>query len=1012
MDTVPRLGSGIPLVARAEEMRRLSAAFEGAELGEANAVLLSGDAGVGKTRLLTELGARAGTAGALVLTGRSLDVREGGLPYLPFAEALAPLATSEDPVVAEAVRARPALDRLLPQGEPLPGGGKPEHMAVTTATEQDPSRRRRAEQDLGQLQLFDAVLGVLAEIGEHRPVVLVVEDLHWADGATRNLLSFLVSRLRAQRLLIVGSYREEDVHRRHPLRALLGELVRLPTVTTVELRPFQAADARAFIEALVDGPLEADVLARVVERSEGNPFFAEELVASCVTCEDIPAGLAELLLSRLERLPVETRRVLRAISVASEPVSHTALADVSGLGEFELDEALREAVQHHVVVVEKGCYLFRHALLQEAVYGDLLPGERIRMHAAYAARFRSMPPGRGHAAKFAYHSLEGKDFTAALPALLEAAEEAEKLGAPGTALRHLEQALEIWHAVPAEARPADVDELKLLGEASHFAGTSGEPERAVAYARSATQALTGEIEPERAAKIWRRRAEALLALESGLDESVEAIGKAWELVEHAEPSPARAWVLATRANILRVTRRRDEALWSARTAVEDARATGAGGGEALALIMLSLLAENSGNIDEAREKLREAERKARAAGALSVELKAIYYLALSYDDHAEIPRAIEGYQAGIRRAEEASLNWSEFGLEVRARHLALRYISGDWPTKAGAGQPGRGVSGAVAARMAAAWVQVVVGRGQVETAERLISNLRAQWRVDTMIALAAGSAATELAFWHGDHAAAVAYAQEAIGWLDQLGPWLLGGIRLAALGLAAAAEQAAAARLRGDDATVAAAVAAGEELLAHARSCAEHGRPRTGKLGPEGRAWLARAEAEARSLGGTVDPENWAGVVAAFGYGAIYEQAITRWRRAKVLLAAGGEGNTALAEQELVAAHEVADRIGAAPLRDAVREVARRARLSLPGVDASLLTPRDALDPLTSRERAVLEQVALGRTNRQVGEELYISEKTVSVHVSRVLSKLKVSNRAEAVAVAYERGLLTKPASV
>ncbi|MFJ1764239.1 AAA family ATPase [Amycolatopsis sp. NPDC088138] len=1004
MHLVPRLGSGIPLVARTHEMRRLRAAFARAERGEAGAVLLSGDAGVGKTRLLTALGEHVAACGALVLTGRCIDVREGGLPYLPFAEALAPLGVAADPAVAAAVRARPALGRLLPQGQGLEEPRAAEH-APMTSNDRETMVRPRPEQDLGQLQLFDAVLGVLTEIAESRPVVILLEDLHWADASTRNLLSFLLSRLRAQRLLVVGSYREEDVHRRHPLRGLLSELVRLATVERVDLQAFGNADARTFVEALADEPLPADVVADIVSRSEGNPFFAEELLATKTECNDLPAGLAEVLLSRLERLSPDTRRVVRVVSVANEPVMHAALAEISALGELELDESLREAVQHHVLVVmPDGAYWFRHALLQEAVYGDLLPGERSRTHAAYAARISSRPQGRGHDAKLAYHSLQSSDLVTALPALLRAMDEAEKLGAPGSALRHVEQALSIWDAVPAADRPEGFDELRLLHEASYFAGTSGEPERAAAFARSATQALTPGGSADRAAKTWRRLAEALLALEGTLDEAVAAIDKAWDLVKDTEPSGTRAWVLASRAGFLRVLDQPDAALDSALTAVADAQAADAAGAEASALVTLGTLADSAGDAAEARERLRQAERKARDAGALNTENRATYFLALSYDDQAEYAEALEHASRGVARAEEAGLSWSVYGLELRARQLTLRYLVGDWPDES-AGRAGRGVSSAVAARILAIWSLFVVARGRFDEAAKLVAGLRQHWAADIQIPLSAGDAGIELAYWRGDHADAVKRAQDLVGWLERIEPGLLAGIRVAALGVTAAAARAADARVRGDQATVDAAVEVGERLLAHGRMCAVVGQPRSVELGPEGRAWLARLEAAASCLAGRGDPAKWAAAAEAFGYGAVYEQAICRRHEAEArLLADDVDG----ARAALESAHAVATRLGAIPLRDAVRDLAHRARVDLAGVEPAA-PARAVVDPLTDRERDVLERVALGRTNRQVGEELYISEKTVSVHLSRVMAKLGASRRAEAVAIAYDRGLLTAP---
>ena len=1002
MHLVPRLGSGIPLVARTHEMRRLRAAFARAERGEAGAVLLSGDAGVGKTRLLTALGEHVEACGGLLLTGRCIDVREGGLPYLPFAEALAPLGSSADQAVAAAVRLRPALGRLLPQGQGVEEPRAAEHPPMTS-NDRETMVRPRPEQDLGQLQLFDAVLGVLTEVSESRPVVILLEDLHWADASTRNLLSFLLSRLRAQRLLVVGSYREEDVHRRHPLRGLLSELVRLATVERVDLHPFGAADARKFVEALADEPMPADVVSDIVARSEGNPFFAEELLATQTECNDLPAGLAEVLLSRLERLSPDTRRVARVISVANEPVMHGALAEVSGLGELELDEALREAVQHHVLVVlSDGSYTFRHALLQEAVYGDLLPGERSRTHAAYAARIKARPQGRGHDAKLAYHSMQSSDLVTALPALLRAMDEAEKLGAPGSALQHVEQALSIWDAVAPADRPEGFDELRLLHEASYFAGTSGEPERAAAFARSATQALKPDTAADRAAKTWRRLAEALLALEGTLDEATVAIDRAWELVKDAEPSGTRAWVLASRAGFLRILDQPDAALDSARAAVADAQAVGAAGAEAAALVTLGTLADSAGDSAEAREWLRKAQRTARGAGAPNTEIRATYFLALSYDDYAEFAEALEHTATGVARAEEAGLSWSSFGIELRARQLTLRYLMGDWPDES-AGRAGRGVSSAVAARIQAIWSLFVVSRGRFDEAAKLIAGLRQHWAADMAIPLAAGDAGIELAYWRGEHAEAVRRAEDLIGWLERIEPGLLAGIRVAALGVSAAAAQAAAARVRGDQAAAGAAVAAGERLLAHGRMCSIVGQPRSGTLGPEGRAWLARLEAAASCLTGRGDAEKWAAAAAAFGYGAVYEQAVCRWHEAEALLAADGSANAALE-----AAHVVALRLGAVPLRDAVRDLAHRARVELDGVEQAAPV-RAITDPLTDRERDVLERVALGRTNRQVGEELYISEKTVSVHLSRVMAKLGASRRAEAVAIAYDRGLLTAP---
>src|SRR6266496_1598207 len=291
---VPRLGSEAPLVGRADELGRLTEALDRARSGRPAAVLLAGDAGVGKTRLLRELTDRARAEGIFVLVGHCVDLGAAGLPYLPFAEALQRLAeqAAADTTLADALRSRPALARLLP------------------ATEATPAAAASGGDDLGQLQLFDAVGSMLAELTTQAPALLVIEDLHWADQSTRALLSFLLTRLRAERLAVVASYRGDDLHRRHPLRPLPGELVR-----------------------------------RIIDRSEGNAFFAEELLEASQDQDTdmLPTALADVLLARLEQLPAPVQRVARVASVAGRRVEHELLQQIAGLAEAETDEALREA---------------------------------------------------------------------------------------------------------------------------------------------------------------------------------------------------------------------------------------------------------------------------------------------------------------------------------------------------------------------------------------------------------------------------------------------------------------------------------------------------------------------------------------------------------------------------------------------------------------------------------------------------------------------------------------------
>jgi DNA-binding CsgD family transcriptional regulator len=362
--------------------------------------------------------------------------------------------------------------------------------------------------------------------------------------------------------------------------------------------------------------------------------------------------------------------------------------------------------------------------------------------------------------------------------------------------------------------------------------------------------------------------------------------------------------------------------------------------------------------------------------------------------------------AGVERARKTGMTWSTYGLELRIMQVICRYVSGDWDgSEAAAEPPGHRVSSTVSARLAAVGAPVVVARGRFAEAERLVNDLRAERHRDLQIALVIGGTGAELACWRGRPERAVEWIREALDSASAAGgSWLLAGLRLAALGLAAHADLVAQAATRRDPEAGQLALEQGVLLAEHARKTADLGIPRTGTLGPEGRAWLARAEAEASRLRGASDVDLWRAAVDAFGYGSVYEQAVCRWRLAEALLAADRRDE---AGTELRAADEVAERLGARPLRESVRRLAKRGRIAL----SDGVVARDRVDPFTPRERSVLRLVALGRTNRQVGEELFISEKTVSVHLTRIMSKLGAARRAEAVAIALDRGLLNEPGS-
>ncbi|HZG90462.1 MAG TPA: AAA family ATPase, partial [Pseudonocardia sp.] len=530
-----RLGVGIELVGRHTEVKGLTAALDRAAAGRPTGVLLSGEAGVGKSRLVAEAAERATAAGFTVLVGRCLDTGDSALPYLPFTEIVGSLAATRPELVAEHV----ALRHLLP--------GYREDA-------RSPSAVPREDRALGQLQVFDAVLSALADLTATAPALVVVEDLHWADRSSRDLLVFLLSRLTGQRLVVLASYRADDVHRRHPLRPVLSELVRLPAVERVEVAPLGPAEAVELVRLLAAGTLSEPMIRSAARRSEGNAFFAEELVSA--SSDGMPHGLAEVLVARVEGLPPATQRVLRIAAVAGRRVRHDQLAAVAGLDVDELEQSLRDAATHHVLVAEESpptggdTYVFRHELLREAIYQELLPGERSRLHAAYAALLADAPAAGGRAAELAHHAMAGHDLPLALAASVRAAREANEREAPAEMLQHAERAIELWTAVPDAERVAGVDEGTLTRWAAWGASATGDPDRGIALGRRALELAEERGDPCLTSSIARRYALRLLELPGREREAMAAARRSLELVADEPAGEHAAWAHAVLARAL------------------------------------------------------------------------------------------------------------------------------------------------------------------------------------------------------------------------------------------------------------------------------------------------------------------------------------------------------------------------------------------------------------------------------------------------------------------------------
>ncbi len=1002
-------------VGRAGELATLNDALVRAASAEPQALLLGGEAGVGKTRLVEEFADAAREQGAVVALGGCVEIGADGLPFAPFSTALRALRRRLPGELADAAAGQEEeLARLLPElGDPA---------ATGTGRHDEESMAR----------LFELTARLLERVAARHTVVLVLEDLHWADASTRHLIAYLVRTLRTGRLVVLATYRSDDIHRRHPLRPLLAELDRLRTVRRIELGRFTRDEVGrqiAGILAYEPDPLQVD---EIFERSDGNAFFVEELAVAAHEgcCTGLTDSLRDLLLVRVEALSESAQRVARIVAEGGSTVEYRLLAAVASLAEDDLIEALRAAVGANILLPapDGDGYRFRHSLVREAVADDLLPGERSRLNRRYAEALDADPtlvPAAERVMRLASYWYHAHDPARALPAVLDASVEARRRHAYSEQLRLLERAMELWDSVPDEVRatlrPVDYTEvyppcgcdpqtaplryLDLMAEAAVAGRLCGERERALKITKRALRLLEEEQEagagmpasgrdPQRAAWFWTQR--SLLVQAQGRGDGWRELGIAQELVRGLPPSQVHAEVLAMAANWSMLHEPGPDAVTAAERAVEYARMVGADDIELNARLTLGGLMVDAGHIDAGLAEMYQVRDLVVARGRSAVVARS----------HVNLPSVLES----VGRSEDA-LGILREGVELTRRmglleteswvwgNLSESLISlGRWDealeAAARAGAPGRGPAprGGAAVKRAV----VALARGGTAEAARLLAEARAAYgthdpmpqRRLPLAVLAVGIAAAEGRVT--DTRAELGRALDAglppgtqrYGW-----PLLLSAAEAEAdaRGLPEAEEGRAEAL---------------ERLTGTAKSLTT-GAP----------VWLAHEKwvrAELHRAEGRDTPALWTEAVTAFEcLERPYELARVRYRLAAALLDAGGEDERARATELLRLAGTVARHLGARPLADAVDLLGRRARLTLgraAGPERAPADPAEALG-LTSRERDVLRLVSDGRTNRQIAEELFISPKTASVHVSNILAKLGVSGRGEAAAVAHRLAL-------
>jgi DNA-binding CsgD family transcriptional regulator len=988
-------------IGRKDEIAALAQLLDRARTKDTGFALISGEAGVGKTRLVRELADRAGALGFLVLTGQCVELGAEGLPLAPLVDALRTLVRTMRPDALAGVLgpAAEGLARLLPE------------LAAGTAV-------GPAAEELQKAQLLEHVLGALGRLGEQRPVLLVIEDLHWADQSTLDLMAFLIRSLRDARVLLAITYRSDELHRRHPLRPLLTAWERTRTVDRVELDRFDRREVAAQLTAILgDGPAPAPALADAVfDRSGGNAYLVEELaglVRNDRDLDDLSPSLLDVLLSRVDALSADAQKLLRTACVAGRAVSDRLLATVAGFAEAELYATLREAVDNHLLIVDPSGYgyTFRHALTRDAVYEDMLPGERVRLHAAYGDALTADPrmasdPGT-LPATIAHHWYAALDLPRALPATIEAARAALTSYGPAEALRHLERALEIWPRVPDAEERTGLDQVEVSRLAADAAYRSGTLDRARSLIADALAQLPAAAKPERRALLLERFA-IILRDQGEPADAAATLREALALLPDDGVTRARAQVLATLAGTLMRADEMPQSIEVARLAIDAARAVGATDLEADASITLGALAYTA-EAEAGLERLREGLRLALEFGVDSPWTALRGYV--NYSDTLEMfgrhAEAAEVAGEGIKLAARSGVirTLGSYLIGNRAEPL-LRLGQCDEVDQMTAEALRALPEGVFAGTLHQIRAELAAMRGRYDEAGRELKNVRRSIgaMVDAQFTLPVRYLTATIALGGGDLAAAREAVTDALGGIF---PWMPRYCwPVLWLGMRVEADEATRFRDRRED--VPARIAGRcDHIVAVAASLI------TPSPSPSAAGYQALVAAERARAAGTDSAAAWLEAAEAWRRAEEpYPLSYALVRLAEVHSAAGDRDEAVKAVRQ---AHLLAKKLGAAPIADEAAALARRIRLPLEAdvageaptaPDGHRPQPADELARfgLTDREREVLLLVAAGRSNPEIARELFISVKTASVHVSNILAKLGVSGRVEAAAVVHRLG--------
>jgi DNA-binding NarL/FixJ family response regulator len=1001
------------LIGREDALARLEEAGTRAERGDPSLVLIEGPAGIGKSRLVAEFLTAANGRGALTLFGTCPPIAGPDLPLAPVVQALRGLARSTSTEEAAIVIApsRAVLSVLVPslaeEGQTAPPG------SVSPGL------------------VFEHLLAVLERLSlRHSPVVLVVEDIHWGDPSTWDLLAHLARNLAAVRLVVLVTYRRDALAPDDRATRLLVELRRSPLVETVELTGLGIEDVAELASELAPG-LSASAVRAIITRAQGNPYFVEELAAS-VGGQGVPESLRATLIAKLDAQPEGVRRVLRVAAVIGRRIDADLLIRVLGYPDDVAIDALRHAVRAGLLTSEAGSssdgYSFSQELLREVTYDELLPGERSRLHGSVARALAALPnPGGSNADRaieLATHWRESGDVIRAVPALLKAADAAQGAYAFVEAHRLYEQAFEFLAAVTTPAvpaqkigfRPAASDAGPEWGDiharAAEAASLAGEPVRAIWHIDVALARRTADSS---VALRWTER-RARYLLEAGRE--VEALDSYRALTVQAEDMLAkdRPRLLVAHARALTLAGRYREAGDLAEAALALAREAHQPTEVWQALNLVGTSRAFGGRPQEGLEALAEARRlqqghrtdsvihprPSRIGELLGGQLEAARAL-----DHAG--RTAEALDLALEAAATAerlgAARW-QGQLDVAAGWQLYR--QGHWAdARARCNEllAGGAREAMPEAHVLRAQLGVAEGRWTEAESDLVAAELPIAQTNRPDVVARYHLAVAELAFWRRHNREAAAAVAEALVELGESED-RVSRAELCLFGLRVDIELRAEAHMRRAGPELTASSEAATRWLGEIRALLA-GETDPAMAQSRAASILSVAQAEFSRMT-AADPAAWADAVAATEAVADrYAIGYARWRLAEALLL--GRERRARARDELRQAYLDATQLGAGPLAAEIEALATRARIDLAIVaDEGPSQPvRAGVDlGLSGRELEVLGLVAAGRSNRQIAEELFITERTAGHHVSNIISKLGVANRLEAATIAHRAGLV------